>query len=172
MCQLLGMNCNVPTDICFSFEGFHRRGGSTDEHKDGWGIAFFEGLGCRVFLDSKPAVQSAIAELVRNAAIRDGMLHHVFFKNLDVMRVKGHCTSRQPEVPASPMVVTPARNPDAPGCTLWSPSADTPCLIPRTTWTWMSTNPGVPYRPEASLPGNRAPAFATAVPFDTGSIDC
>ncbi|MGZ8156242.1 MAG: class II glutamine amidotransferase, partial [Burkholderiales bacterium] len=25
MCQLLGMNCNVPTDICFSFEGFHRR---------------------------------------------------------------------------------------------------------------------------------------------------
>ncbi|MGH8629600.1 MAG: class II glutamine amidotransferase, partial [Burkholderiales bacterium] len=23
MCQLLGMNCNVPTDICFSFRGFH-----------------------------------------------------------------------------------------------------------------------------------------------------
>jgi glutamine amidotransferase len=22
MCQLLVMNCNVPTDICFSFEGF------------------------------------------------------------------------------------------------------------------------------------------------------
>ncbi|MFM9263631.1 class II glutamine amidotransferase [Tychonema sp. BBK16] len=25
MCQLLGMNCNVPTDICFSFEGFKDR---------------------------------------------------------------------------------------------------------------------------------------------------
>jgi len=36
MCQLLGMNCNVPTDICFSFEGFAKRGGETDEHKDGW----------------------------------------------------------------------------------------------------------------------------------------
>jgi predicted glutamine amidotransferase len=70
MCQLLGMNCNVPTDICFSFEGFHRRGGATDHHADGWGIAFFEGLGARVFLDSKPAVESPIAELVRNYAIR------------------------------------------------------------------------------------------------------
>jgi predicted glutamine amidotransferase len=69
MCQLLGMNCNVPTDICFSFEGFHRRGGLTDHHADGWGIAFFEGPGCRVFLDSKPAVESAIAELVRNYPI-------------------------------------------------------------------------------------------------------
>ncbi|MDB9422381.1 class II glutamine amidotransferase [Microcystis aeruginosa CS-563/04] len=38
------MNCNVPTDICFSFEGFCARGGKTDEHRDGWGIAFFEGL--------------------------------------------------------------------------------------------------------------------------------
>jgi predicted glutamine amidotransferase len=70
MCQLLGMNCNVPTDICFSFEGFHRRGGSTDTHNDGWGIAFFEGPGCRVFLDSKSAVESPIAELVRNYPIR------------------------------------------------------------------------------------------------------
>jgi predicted glutamine amidotransferase len=63
------MNCNVPTDICFSFEGFHRRGGSTDTHADGWGIAFFEGAGCRVFLDSKSAVESPIAHLVRNYPI-------------------------------------------------------------------------------------------------------
>jgi predicted glutamine amidotransferase len=70
MCQLLGMNCNVPTDICFSFAGFQRRGGSTDHHADGWGIAFFEGPGCRVFLDSKPAAESPIAELVRNYPIQ------------------------------------------------------------------------------------------------------
>jgi predicted glutamine amidotransferase len=69
MCQLLGMNCNVPTDICFSFEGFHRRGGATDHHADGWGIAFFEGPGCRLFLDSRPAVESPVAKLVREYAI-------------------------------------------------------------------------------------------------------
>src|SRR5690349_9407424 len=70
MCQLLGMNCNVPTDICFSFEGFHRRGGATDDHADGWGIAFFEGPGCRVFIDSKSAVESPVAKLVREYPIR------------------------------------------------------------------------------------------------------
>lgn len=69
MCQLLGMNCNVPTDICFSFEGFSARGGKTDNHHDGWGIAFFEGLGCRIFLDAKPSIASPVADLVRRYPI-------------------------------------------------------------------------------------------------------
>lgn len=69
MCQLLGMNCNTPTDICFSFEGFRTRGGLTDVHRDGWGIAFFEGRGCRVFIDVEPSAQSAVAELVHNYPI-------------------------------------------------------------------------------------------------------
>lgn len=70
MCQLLGMNCNVSTDICFSFTGFQKRGGETDVHADGWGIAFFEGRGVRLFLDPQPSAQSPIAELVRNYPIR------------------------------------------------------------------------------------------------------
>lgn len=64
MCQLLGMNCNVPTDICFSFTGFRARGGLTDVHADGWGIAFFEEQGVRLFLDPQPSHASPIAELV------------------------------------------------------------------------------------------------------------
>jgi glutamine amidotransferase len=63
------MNCNVPTDICFSFEGFSTRGGKTDDHKDGWGIAFFEGKGCRVFLDVQPSVHSPIADFIRTFPI-------------------------------------------------------------------------------------------------------
>ncbi|QUY41496.1 class II glutamine amidotransferase [Acaryochloris marina] len=70
MCQLLGMNCNGPTDICFSFEGFCARGGKTDDHKDGWGIAFFEGAACRIFLDDKPSATSAIAKLIREYPIK------------------------------------------------------------------------------------------------------
>lgn len=69
MCQLLGMNCNVPTDICFSFSGFHQRGGRTDAHADGWGIAFYEGPGCRVYLDTKPAAVSPVAALVKRYPI-------------------------------------------------------------------------------------------------------
>ncbi len=70
MCQLLGMNCNTPTDICFSFTGFQARGGLTDVHKDGWGIAFFEGKGVRQFLDSIASAHSPVAELVRNYPIK------------------------------------------------------------------------------------------------------
>jgi predicted glutamine amidotransferase len=64
MCELLGMSANVPTDICFSFSGLMRRGGDTGPHSDGWGIAFYEGQGCRVFHDSVASAQSRLADLL------------------------------------------------------------------------------------------------------------
>ncbi len=70
MCQLLGMNCNVPTDIVFSFTGFAHRGGRTDVHKDGWGIAFFEGAGVRLFVDHESAIASPVAELIKRYPIK------------------------------------------------------------------------------------------------------
>ncbi|WP_263769266.1 class II glutamine amidotransferase [Propionivibrio soli] len=70
MCELLGMNCNVPTDICFSFRGFRARGGGTGVHRDGWGIAFFEGKGVRLFLDPQPSIESPVAQLVHQYPIR------------------------------------------------------------------------------------------------------
>lgn len=70
MCQLLGMNCNVPTDIIFSFSKFVPRGGLTDHHKDGWGIAFFDGPCARHFVDQRPAIDSPLAELVQRWPIK------------------------------------------------------------------------------------------------------
>lgn len=83
MCQLLGMNCNTPTDIGFSFAGFRRRGGDTDHHSDGFGIAFFErsdcvsgldggkpAVGLRLFHDDKPSHASAVADLVNHYPIK------------------------------------------------------------------------------------------------------
>lgn len=70
MCELLGMSANVPTDICFSFSGLMQRGGGTGPHRDGWGIAFYEGRGCRTFHDPSPSVDSEIARLVRNYPIK------------------------------------------------------------------------------------------------------
>lgn len=74
MCQLLGLNCNAPTDVSFSFSGFALRSGVTDNHADGWGIAFFDGTeedrGVRYFLDHLPACQSPLAELVRQYPIK------------------------------------------------------------------------------------------------------
>src|SRR3954471_22265575 len=84
MCQLLGMNCNIPTDICFSFTGFRARGGATDVHRDAWGIAFFEGRGVRVFLDPQPSAESPVAELVRSYPIRSLNVLPTFARPLKV----------------------------------------------------------------------------------------
>ncbi|MDO9404135.1 MAG: class II glutamine amidotransferase [Polaromonas sp.] len=88
MCQLLGMNCNAPTDVTFSFRGFAQRGGNTDHHADGWGIAFFEGTsgstdcssdkGLRHFVDHQPASQSPVAELISRYPIKSrNVISHI-----------------------------------------------------------------------------------------------
>lgn len=78
MCQLLGMNCNVPTDICFSFTGFQARGGITDHHTDGWGISFFEGKGVRQFLDPNASANSPVADFIRTYPIKSkNVISHI-----------------------------------------------------------------------------------------------
>lgn len=78
MCELLGMSANVPTDICFSFTGLMQRGGRTGPHKDGWGITFYEGKGCRTFRDPLPSFNSPIARLVQDYPIKScAVISHI-----------------------------------------------------------------------------------------------
>nr|WP_298412504.1 class II glutamine amidotransferase [uncultured Halomonas sp.] len=74
MCELLGMSANVPTDICFSFSGFLRRGGDTGPHGDGWGIAFYEQGGYREFRDPHPSSASPIARLICDYPIKSNIV--------------------------------------------------------------------------------------------------
>ena len=79
MCQLLGMNSRLPASLTLSFTGFSQRGGCTDHHADGWGIAFFEseqntpnqpGKGVRYFVDKEGASTSPIAHMLRSYPIK------------------------------------------------------------------------------------------------------
>lgn len=75
MCQLLGMNANTPTDVMFSFTGLATR---ADEHKDGFGIAFFEDRGLRLFVDPHSALDSPVADMVKRYPIRsDNVIAHI-----------------------------------------------------------------------------------------------
>ncbi|MEO5882973.1 MAG: class II glutamine amidotransferase [Caldimonas sp.] len=75
MCQLLGMNANTPTDVMFSFTGFATR---AEEHKDGFGIAFFEDKGVRLFVDSHSARESPVAEMVSRYPIKsENIVAHI-----------------------------------------------------------------------------------------------
>jgi len=74
MCELLGLNANVPTDICFSFKGLVQRGGKTGPHKDGWGISLYEGRGSRSFHDPRASVASEIAALIQRHSIKSKII--------------------------------------------------------------------------------------------------
>lgn len=64
------MECNVPTDIVFSFTGLRQRGGRTGPHGDGWGLAFYEGRAARAFLDPSPAAHSPLARFLSENPIK------------------------------------------------------------------------------------------------------
>ena len=69
MCELLGMECNVPTDIVFSFTALSMRGGRTAHHADGWGVALYDGRFARMFIEPNAACDSHLARFVRDNPI-------------------------------------------------------------------------------------------------------
>ena len=78
MCELLGMNANVPTDIRFSFAGFALRGGAVRPNADGWGIAFYDGAAVRTFHDPLQCAASDLAQFIRTCPIRSShVIAHV-----------------------------------------------------------------------------------------------
>ena len=70
MCQLFALESNAPTAATFSLTGFAARGGDTAEHVDGFGVAFHEASGCRLFVDEGRASDSPLAEFLCRHPIR------------------------------------------------------------------------------------------------------
>ena len=61
-----------------SYRGFKSRGGNTDIHAHGWGIAIYEGRGVRTFHDPLPCAQSPIADMVSSYPIKTlNMMAHI-----------------------------------------------------------------------------------------------
>jgi Glutamine amidotransferases class-II len=80
-CQLLGMNCAVESEISLTWHDFCERGGSTDIHADGWGLAYYAGntsQGLRQFHDVEAASTSALAQFLGQQSIRTrNLLAHI-----------------------------------------------------------------------------------------------
>lgn len=64
------MECNVPTDIVFSFSGLALRGGARGPHADGWGLALYEKRSVRTFLEPAAAAKSPLADYIRKNPIK------------------------------------------------------------------------------------------------------
>ena len=60
--------------------GFKCRGGNTDVHAHGWGLAMYEGRGVRTFHDTLPCASSPIADMVASYPIKTlNMMAHIRF---------------------------------------------------------------------------------------------
>ena len=82
-CQLLGMNCAVESEFSLAWPEFCERGGVSDIHKDGWGLAYYVGKnsqGLRQFHDLEAASTSPLAKFLGTQSIRTrNLLAHIRF---------------------------------------------------------------------------------------------
>lgn len=77
-CQLLGMNCRNPADFSLTWPDFCERGGGTDVHADGWGLAYYIGHGLRQFHDTEAASTSPLAAFLGQQEITtNNMMAHI-----------------------------------------------------------------------------------------------
>lgn len=58
MCELFALSSRMPTVVDMSLEEFSRHGGLTGPHKDGWGIAYYDGRDVRLIRDTTAAASS------------------------------------------------------------------------------------------------------------------
>ena len=164
------MECNVPTDIVFSFTGFAMRGGKTGPHADGWGVALYEGKFAHTFLEPKPACTSAMAEFIRQHPIKTLLsIAHVRKKTRGARHRPEHAPVQARAVGA-PLGVRPQRHP-APhqaraSCTTDLPIGETDSehafcwMLQRLRKTFPGGYPKRPAPPVARHRGDWGPSWA------------
>lgn len=78
MCELFAMSAKYPTRVHFSMSIFAQHGGDTGPHKDGWGVAYYQGKETWRTKAAESAAFSNTLEFVReNAPATSLMLSHI-----------------------------------------------------------------------------------------------
>lgn len=78
LCELFAMSSRYRTSVGFSLETLARRGGRDGPHKDGWGVAYFEGPDVFLLRESSPAAESGLVDYMeRNGPPSKLVLSHI-----------------------------------------------------------------------------------------------
>jgi len=78
VCELFAMSSRYPTSVGFSLETLARRGGHDGPHKDGWGVAYFEGHDVFLLRESSPAAESGLVKFMEtNGPPSNLVLSHI-----------------------------------------------------------------------------------------------
>ena len=96
-CQLLGINSCSPYDCTSSFQKLARRGGDTDIHSHGWGLAYYcdKSKALRALRDSEAAASSPIAKSISELRSQNVISHIRFATEGSVCMDNVHPFSRQ-----------------------------------------------------------------------------
>lgn len=70
MCELLGMSSDVPATLNLSLMKLAEHGGLSGPHRDGWGVAYYEGPDVRLVKEAEAAADSDWVQFVRNHNLR------------------------------------------------------------------------------------------------------
>jgi glutamine amidotransferase len=74
MCELFAMSSRHPANVRFSLEEFSRHGGLAGPHKDGWGIAWYEGGDVRLVKEPSAASDSACLGFIQDHPFRSSLV--------------------------------------------------------------------------------------------------
>ncbi|MFP4063725.1 MAG: class II glutamine amidotransferase [Halochromatium sp.] len=77
MCELFAMSSRAPATLGFSLERLARHGGAEGPHRDGWGLAFYEGADCLLLREPRPASESPLMQFMERQGLRTklGLCH-------------------------------------------------------------------------------------------------
>src|SRR3970040_2756407 len=74
MCELFAMSAREPADVRCSLEECSRHGGLAGPHKDGWGIAGYEGEDVRLVKEPSAAIDSACLGFIQDHPFRSTLV--------------------------------------------------------------------------------------------------
>lgn len=74
MCELFALSARQPADVRISLEEFSRHGGLAGPHKDGWGLAWYEGADVRLVKEPAAASDSACLRFIQERPIRSTLV--------------------------------------------------------------------------------------------------
>jgi predicted glutamine amidotransferase len=68
VCELFAMSSRIPTTVGFTLERLARRGGIEGPHRDGWGVAFYEGRDVFLLREPRAAAESDLVRYIEQHA--------------------------------------------------------------------------------------------------------
>src|SRR3970040_386769 len=74
MCELFAMSARHASTVSLSLEEFSRHGGLAGPHKDGWGIAWYEGADVRLVKEASGASDRACIRFIQDHPFRSTLV--------------------------------------------------------------------------------------------------